>query len=97
MSFSKTPIIASTMKLATAVNNTRLEAETPTMKLIREVWPVILNGLFLLVIVAIFYSGSMKVPLTEGLIRVSIVVALYIFLICKTLISIHVKNILKNF
>ena len=79
MSFSKTPIIASTMKLATAVNNTRLEAETPTMKLIREVWPVILNGLFLLVIVAIFYSGSMKVPLTEGLIRVSIVVALYIF------------------
>tara|TARA_Y100001970_G_C14256363_1_gene875776 strand:+ start:4198 stop:5292 length:1095 start_codon:yes stop_codon:yes gene_type:complete len=71
--------LESVLKIVNTVNGTRIEAETPLLKAVREVWPVVINGLFLLVIVSIFYSGAMKVPLTEGLIRVSIVVALYIF------------------
>ena len=79
MSINNTPSIGSALNFALNISNKRIEAETPTMKALREVWPVILNGLFLLVITAIFYSGAFKIPLTEGLIRVSIVVALYIF------------------
>jgi len=57
-----------------------IEANTPLMRFVRDVWPLVLNGLILVAITAILAGGNMKVPLTEGLIRVSIVVALYIFI-----------------
>ena len=57
-----------------------IEANTPLMRFVREVWPLVLNGLILVAITAVLAGGNMKVPLTEGLIRVSIVVALYIFI-----------------
>lgn len=80
MSMENTPELGPVQKIMARINDNRIEAESGYMKFCREVWPVILNALILLVITAIFYSGTMKVPLTEGLIRVSIVVALYIFI-----------------
>lgn len=59
-----------------------IEANTPLMRFVRAIWPLLINALFLAVITALVSTlggKQLELSLIEGLINVSIVVAIYIF------------------
>ena len=60
-----------------------IEANTPLLRLVRTFWPLIILSLALLIIVAIVdFTGDIILAqtLVEGLVRIVIVAALYIFI-----------------